>query len=92
MKVRAEARFSGKVQQVFFRDYTRRFADRMAISGWVMNCDDGTVRAIFEGEREDILEVVRLLREEHPRALVERVELEWSDYRGEFRGFHIRYA
>lgn len=91
MKARAEVRFYGKVQQVFFRDYTRRFANRMGVKGWVMNCKDGSVKAVFEGEKADILEVIRLLREEHPYARVDRVDVKWGDFTGEFSDFTIRY-
>lgn len=91
MKVRAEVRFYGKVQQVFFRDYTRRFADRLGVKGWVMNCEDGSVLAVFEGEKADILELIRLLKEEHPYARVDHVDVKWREFTGEFNDFTIRY-
>jgi len=92
MKVRAEVRFFGRVQQVFFRDYTRRFARQHGVNGWVMNLPDGSVKAVFEGERKDIDEVIRKLREEHPYARVDRIEIDWKEARNEFDGFEIRYA
>ena len=50
-KVRAHATISGRVQGVFFRMETKRAADRFGVSGWVRNLRDGTVEALFEGER-----------------------------------------
>lgn len=91
MRLRAEARFTGKVQGVYFRDYTRRYASELGVTGWVKNMPDRSVRAVFEGERADIEEVVRRLREEHPSARVDEVELEWSDFTGEFRSFVVEY-
>ena len=90
MKVRAEASFRGLVQGVYFRAYTANFAKRRGVTGWVRNLSDGSVAAVFEGEREDIEEVVRQLREEHPDARVDRVDIEWSDFQGQFDDFAIR--
>jgi acylphosphatase len=90
MRTRAEVTFRGKVQGVHFRDYTRRFAKRQRVNGWVMNMPDGSVRACFEGEKLDIEEIVRLLREEHPHARVDKVEVKWSDCVDEFPEFRIR--
>ena len=90
MKVRAEAIFKGKVQGVHFRDYTRRFARKNAVNGWVMNLPNGTVEATFEGERESIEEVIRMLREDHPFARVDNVEIMWSECQGQYDRFEIR--
>ncbi len=90
MNVRAEAIFKGKVQGVHFRDYTRRFARRRAVNGWVKNLSNGTVAAIFEGEKENIEEVIRMLREEHPLARVDKVDLVWSECKDQFDRFDIK--
>lgn len=92
MKSKAEVQFYGKVQGVFFRAYTRDFAQKNGVNGWVMNLPDGSVRAVFEGEKEDILEVIRLLREEHPHAVVDDMEIEWKKYQGSFSDFSVRYS
>lgn len=91
MKKRADARFVGKVQGVYFRDYTRKYCIVNHVQGWVMNCPDGTVRAVFEGEEGDILKVVKLLEEEHPLAVVDDLKLDWSDFTGDFSDFRIRH-
>lgn len=90
MMVRAEARFHGLVQGVYFRAYTMDFAKRRGVTGWVRNLSDGSVGAVFEGERADIEEVVRQLREEHPSARVDSVEIKWSEPLGQFDDFAIR--
>jgi acylphosphatase len=92
MRARAEARFTGRVQGVYFRDCTRRFAEEVGLFGWVMNMDDGSVRMVFEGEREDIEKVLRKLRTEHPAARVDSVEINWFECKGEFDCFEIRYS
>ena len=91
MKARAEARFKGRVQGVFFRDYTSRFSQELGLTGWVRNCRDGSVQAVFEGEKADIQEVIRRLREEHPHAIVQDVQVEWEEPRDEFQDFKVTY-
>lgn len=73
-----------------FRNYTRRFARRMDVNGWVRNLPDGSVEAIFEGEDESINEVLRLLTEEHPMASVDHLDVIWSPCIEEFSHFEIR--
>lgn len=90
MMAKAEVRFFGKVQGVSFRAYTRRYAINQGVHGWVRNMPDGSVQAVFEGERKDIEHVVHRLCKEHPVAEVERFEVEWSDPTGEYDSFAIR--
>jgi acylphosphatase len=90
MRSRAEVRFRGRVQGVHFRDFTRRFARRFNVSGWVRNISDGSVEAIFEGDGESINEVIRLLTEEHPYARVDHVDVIWSKSQEEYQRFEIR--
>ena len=90
MKIRAEAIFKGRVQGVHFRDYTRRFARRKGVFGWVKNLPDGTVEALFEGDKDNIEEVIRMLRDEHPFARVDRVEVAWSICKDQFDRFDIK--
>jgi acylphosphatase len=58
-KVRAHILISGRVQGVFFRDYTQRAAQERGISGWVMNTRDGRVEAVLEGEKEKVEDMIR---------------------------------
>ncbi len=90
MQARAEVRFIGIVQGVHFRDYTRRFANQQRVCGYVKNNRDGTVEAVFEGDKHNIEEVVRLLREEHPRARIAKIEVRWSEPKNEFLKFTIK--
>ncbi|OPY34809.1 MAG: Acylphosphatase [Methanomassiliicoccales archaeon PtaU1.Bin124] len=90
MRSRAEVRFRGKVQGVHFRDFTRRFARRMNVAGWVRNIPDGSVEAVFEGDGEAINEVIRMLNEEHPYARVDHMDVIWSPSLDEFQRFEIR--
>jgi acylphosphatase len=65
----------GRVQGVFFRDTTRRQAERRGVAGWVRNRPDGAVEAVFEGEPGAVDRLVELCREGPRGATVVRVEV-----------------
>jgi acylphosphatase len=65
----------GSVQGVFFRDTTRRKAEQRGVSGWVRNCSDGTVEALFEGDPEAVEAMVAFARAGPRGASVERVDV-----------------
>ncbi len=46
--------FKGLVQNVGFRSFIRHVAVENSITGWVQNNPDGTVSALFEGEKSSI--------------------------------------
>ena len=90
MKVRAHIFVSGRVQGVFFRMETRDEATKRNVTGWVRNTSGGRVEAVFEGEREDVEEVIEFCRSGPPGARVTKVEVQWKEYTGEFENFKIR--
>ena len=65
----------GLVQGVFFRDSTRRLAQRHGVSGFVANRADGAVEAVFEGEADAVQRLVAFSREGPRGAQVESVEV-----------------
>ena len=73
--VRRRVVVHGRVQGVFFRDTARREASRHRVGGWVRNTRDGTVEAVFEGQRGDVERMVGFAEEGPPEAQVERVEV-----------------
>ena len=79
----------GSVQGVFFRDTTRRKAQERGVTGWVRNCPDGTVEALFEGEREAVEALVAFARQGPRGASVERVDVSDAPPEGG-GGFAIR--
>jgi acylphosphatase len=64
---------TGRVQGVFYRASMRTEADRLGVSGWVRNADDGTVRAHLEGFPAALEELLAWCRTGPPRAQVEDV-------------------
>lgn len=45
---------SGRVQGVWFRGWTERQARARGLDGWVRNCPDGTVEALFSGKPAEV--------------------------------------
>lgn len=79
----------GRVQGVYFRDSTRRRAERLGLSGWVTNRDDGAVEALIEGEPAAVESLIDYLRAGPGRAEVERLEVSEGAVEG-LAGFRIR--
>ncbi len=90
-KVRARVIIIGRVQGVFFRLETQRAAGRYKVSGRVRNKRDGTVEAVFEGEKARVDEILEWCQQGSPGAVVEHVNLEWEKYTGEYPGFEITF-
>ncbi len=88
---RVHVYISGRVQGVFFREYTRRKAMELGVKGWVRNLSDGRVEAVFEGDDKAVDAMVRWCWEGSPYASVTGVEAREEEYTGEFRGFEIRW-
>ncbi|RJQ53505.1 MAG: acylphosphatase [Nitrospiraceae bacterium] len=82
----------GYVQGVFFRAGTRDTALRLGLTGWVRNVPDGNVEAVFEGPVENLAQAIKWCRMGPAGARVIKVKEKWEDYRGEFKGFDIRYS
>lgn len=56
-----QARITGQVQGVGFRAWTQAVAVRQGLAGWVRNDISGAVMAHFEGPRDAVDEMVKLL-------------------------------
>ena len=79
----------GHVQGVFFRETTRRRAQTAGVSGWARNLPDGTVEAVFEGEREAVDRLVDFMRDGPRGARVDWVDVVAEDLEG-LTGFDVR--
>lgn len=91
MKKRVHVIVEGRVQGVFFRDFTRRQAYRFGIKGWVRNLMDGSVEIMAEGEEENLKSFLEEVKKGPPLAVVEKLDIEWMDFKGEFNDFRITF-
>ena len=70
------------MQGVWFRETTRRHAERHGVAGWVRNEPDGTVAAAFEGEEDAVARLVDFCHLGPPDARVDHVDVTEEEPRG----------
>lgn len=87
---RLSATVVGRVQGVGFRWWVRTAADRMGLTGWVMNgADERSVELVAEGPPAALDQLERLLRQGPPGAAVDRVEATRLPASGSYGRFEI---
>ena len=79
----------GRVQGVFFRASTQREAKRLGLTGWVKNRADGGVEILAEGEEDALKELIGWSNRGPSAARVERVDVRWRGFVGDFFDFRI---
>ncbi len=87
---RLEALVAGRVQGVNFRFYTQRQAEQLGLTGYALNCDDGSVEVVAEGERAALEQLLAWLHQGPPSARVDRVSPRWKAATGGFAHFEVR--
>ena len=88
---RIHAVVHGRVQGVFFRDYTRRRAGDLGLHGWVRNLPDRTVETVFEGRADKVDALLSWLHDGSPQSRVSEVEAVEEEPVGDDAGFYVRY-
>ncbi len=66
-------RIEGKVQRVWYRNWTVREATGLGVTGWVRNRLDETVEAVFSGPEEAVDRLLKACWDGPPRARVTAV-------------------
>lgn len=82
-------RVYGRVQGVFFRASAQREARRLGLTGWVRNRKDQSVELVAEGEETGIKDLVAWAQAGPSAARVDKVEVRWRSFAGEFFDFRI---
>ena len=86
------ATIHGQVQGVFYRAFASRLAKSLGVRGYVRNLPRlNAVEVHAEGDKESLEELVRQLEIGPPEALVEKMEVNWSAFTGQFSNFEARY-
>jgi acylphosphatase len=62
------------VQGVGYRAWTEVTAEERGVEGWVRNCRDGSVEALFAGPEELVLTMIELCRDGPPGARVDAID------------------
>jgi acylphosphatase len=79
----------GRVQGVFFRDSTRKEAERAGVAGWARNRPDGAAEAVFEGDEAAVRRLVEFVERGPGHADIDRVEVTEEEPEG-LSAFEIR--
>ena len=87
MNQRLYAVVTGRVQGVGYRWFAVRAAERLGLTGWVRNLEDGGVELAAEGSRDRLEQLVDELRRGPRASQVEDVSSQWLEASGEFAGF-----
>ncbi|MEX0727492.1 MAG: acylphosphatase [Planctomycetaceae bacterium] len=89
--VRFRCRFHGSVQGVGFRYTTVSLSRKYQVTGYVMNCPDGSVELVAEGTWAEVSKFVTDVQQTFARHLTE-CEQDEQPSTGEFADFRIRYS
>ena len=79
----------GKVQGVFFRDFTHKTANKLSINGWVRNLPDGTVEACGYGSEINIELFIKELRIGPSASRVDNLDIDHIDFDSVYSSFEI---
>lgn len=90
MQATARVLISGMVQGIFFRSSIRGRARLYQLKGWVRNTQLGEVEAVFEGEKEQVEQMIDYCKSGPSGSQVEHVEVEWKEEQESFTDFEIR--
>ena len=91
MEARVHILVTGRVQGVFFRDHTRRWALSLGLRGWVRNLYDGRVEIVAEGDKPLLHDLIARVREGPSHGRVDDLEVAWENPTGEFPDFRVTY-
>ncbi|XP_010241806.1 PREDICTED: uncharacterized protein LOC104586321 [Nelumbo nucifera] len=65
----------GRVQGVFYRNWTIENAQQLGLKGWVRNRKDGSVEALFSGDPDSVHEMEKRCRRGPPDAMVTSLQV-----------------
>lgn len=88
---RAHVIIQGQVQGVGYRYFAMKTAQQASIVGWVKNREDGSVELIAQGEESAIEQFAWTLRNKHPWAKINNMEIQWIENEDNLHAFEIKY-
>jgi acylphosphatase len=81
----------GHVQGVFYRDFVRKQASSLGLTGYVRNLPDGkSVEVVVEGETEKLKTLHEYLKVGPTRSRIEKLDASEGEYSGSYFDFKIR--
>ncbi|MEX0724035.1 MAG: acylphosphatase [Gracilimonas sp.] len=80
----------GRVQGVGFRHFTRKNAEALGVTGWVQNLPDDRVEAVFQGDEEQVNELIEKCKEGPAASYVKEIKAEVDSSSDVFKDFSVR--
>ncbi len=90
-KIQTKVIVTGRVQGVFYRAETQKAANKLKVKGYVKNLANGSVKAVFEGEKKAVAQMVQWCHKGSPGSMVDHVKAEDLKVLSDFKTFEIRY-
>lgn len=78
---------SGFVQGVGFREFVRRTARKLGVTGWTKNLQDGRVEIVGQSDRKTLEKFIKICERGPFLSEVKDVSIEWQDVLEEFENF-----
>ena len=81
--------YSGRVQGIGFRYTVKSLVSEFEVTGTIRNLSDGRVELVAEGTKEELESFRRAIQDSEVGRFIRNEEVNWSEARGELRGFEI---
>jgi len=80
---------SGTVQGIFFRQFAKEHSDKLGLKGFVRNLENGDVEVLVEGEKDNALKLVEILRKGPSYSQIRTIKTEERKWSGDMKDFKI---
>ena len=87
---RVHLKISGRVQGVYYRASALQEAQKLGLVGWVMNCADGSVETLAEGEKAKLDQFIAWCQRGPEGARITGIDIRWAAAEHDLHGFIIR--
>jgi acylphosphatase len=87
--VQAHVFIEGRVQGVFYRFWAKEEAEKLGLTGWVRNTEDGKVEAVFQGKKEKVEKMIEKCHKGSHLADVKNLDINWEELNNNFTNFEV---
>lgn len=81
----------GFVQGVGFRQFVRKNANTLELTGWVRNTPNNSVEVVVQGLEKNIEQLIALCKKGPFLAEVEDIQVQYSEKTEDFTKFEVRH-
>ncbi len=89
--VQLHAIIKGNVQDVFFRQHVKEFAEELKLTGYVKNLKDGSVEVLAIGDKEILDKFLEEIEKKPGHGSISSIKKNFTKNERSFDLFEIRY-